>query len=46
MDLDCRECHGNIEIMDSIKYHKFETVFFINCHRIIDASVDCVTRHY
>jgi len=46
MDLDCRECHGNIEIMDRIKYHKFEMVFFINCHRIIDASVDCVTRHY
>ena len=38
---DCSECHGAVETMDRLPFHKFKMGFCIDCHRKNDAPVSC-----
>jgi hypothetical protein len=40
-DIECRECHGDIETMDRIKGRYFYMEFCIACHRQRKANLDC-----
>ena len=40
-DVDCRECHGDVETMDRLKDADFEMGFCIHCHKAKDANLDC-----
>jgi hypothetical protein len=44
--IDCGNCHGNVLEMDRIEeYKKITMGFCLNCHRKLNASVDCFTCH-
>lgn len=40
-EVDCQECHGQVEAMDRIKGKRFQMGFCIECHREKKANVDC-----
>jgi hypothetical protein len=39
--LDCVECHGNVRAQDRLKPVDFQMGFCIDCHRRLNAQVDC-----
>lgn len=39
--LDCTRCHGEVERMDRLKSVNFQMEFCIDCHREMNAQVDC-----
>lgn len=40
-EIECKECHGNVETMDRIKGVYFKMGFCINCHEIKNANLGC-----
>ncbi len=40
-EVECRECHGQVETMDRIKGKNFKMGFCIECHRLKKANLDC-----
>ncbi|MCF8036793.1 MAG: cytochrome c family protein [Desulfobacteraceae bacterium] len=40
-DVDCRECHGDVQSMDRLKGKDFKMGFCLECHRKKDANVGC-----
>jgi hypothetical protein len=40
-EIDCRECHGQVETMDRLKDANFQMGFCINCHQQKQAPLDC-----
>lgn len=44
--ISCFECHGRVDAMDEIRQVKSLNMgFCINCHRLKNASIDCLTCH-
>lgn len=44
--IDCSECHGNVENMDRIETaNKFTMGFCVDCHQQMNATTDCFTCH-
>ena len=39
--LDCAECHGAVKEADRLDRNKFQMKFCIDCHRQMDAQLDC-----
>lgn len=45
-NLECVNCHGNVEIMSVIKrVPKLEMGWCVSCHKAKNASIDCATCH-
>ena len=39
--LDCAECHGEVRKMDRLVQTSFEMGFCVDCHRRMNAQIDC-----
>ena len=45
--VDCRECHGDVQRMEAAQQVKsLEMGFCLECHRRRSASTDCLTCHH
>ncbi len=40
-NIDCIECHGDVEAMDRLKDADFLMSFCVDCHQLKEAKVDC-----
>ena len=40
-NIECRECHGEIETMDRVRGINFQMGFCLSCHREKKANTDC-----
>jgi hypothetical protein len=44
--IDCGKCHGNTAMMDRVEQvHQFSMGFCLDCHRTMNAPIDCYTCH-
>ena len=39
--LDCIECHGQVEAQDRLQRRRFKMGFCVDCHRTLGAQLDC-----
>lgn len=40
-DIECQQCHGQIETMDRIPAKRFEMKFCVDCHKLKEANLGC-----
>lgn len=46
-EVDCRECHGNVQGMEAaVQVSSLTMGFCLECHKRRQASTDCLTCHY
>ena len=41
----CIECHGAVEAADRLRTHTFYMGFCLNCHKQLEASLECTACH-